>query len=126
MEKTIINCPHCGRIISLNDQTDRPKVTCPQCGGLRSFRNGKRNKTIQTYICRDCGYRFIDSKSYQRVPRLLRHLYDWAWTGRPRSRFALWEKRAKHIRQTLFFPRDKGTKITNAEGLNQMPVKGLQ
>ncbi len=41
-EQKVINCPHCGKIISkdfLNGDYVRPEVTCPECGShnTRSF-----------------------------------------------------------------------------------------
>jgi transcription elongation factor Elf1 len=41
MEHKIVNCPHCGKIISnniLNGNYVRPAVTCPECGGEHSFK----------------------------------------------------------------------------------------
>jgi DNA-directed RNA polymerase subunit RPC12/RpoP len=59
LEHKIINCPHCGKIISKDDNSERPKVTCPDCGSQRNCKDGKRNGKVQRYLCRECGYRFF-------------------------------------------------------------------
>jgi DNA-directed RNA polymerase subunit RPC12/RpoP len=44
LEHKVINCPHCGKIIStdfLTDNSERPKVTCPECGSQRNCKDGK-------------------------------------------------------------------------------------
>jgi predicted RNA-binding Zn-ribbon protein involved in translation (DUF1610 family) len=63
MGQKIINCPHCGKMIShdvlAKEKTVKPK--CPQCGSGKSFKNGFRRThsgIVQTFLCRHCGYRF--------------------------------------------------------------------
>jgi transposase-like protein len=65
MELKIINCPHCGKIISLSklrrNESKRKVVNCPECASQNNWKDGFRkirDGDIQRYICRDCGYRF--------------------------------------------------------------------
>src|SRR5665647_2608576 len=64
LENKVINCPHCGKIISkdfLNVDYVRPKINCPECGSQRNCKDGKRQTRlgkIQCYLCNECGYRF--------------------------------------------------------------------
>ena len=63
MEQKVINCPHCGRIISkaVFSEKKPPSVKCQMCGSVKSCRDGFRSANsgkIQRYLCRDCGYRF--------------------------------------------------------------------
>jgi transposase-like protein len=60
----IVNCPHCGKIISedvWNGSLRLEKVKCIACGSLRTCKDGKRHTAsgkIQRYYCKDCGLRF--------------------------------------------------------------------
>jgi DNA-directed RNA polymerase subunit RPC12/RpoP len=69
MEHKIVYCPHCGKTISkdiLDDNYIKPKVTCPECGSQRNYKDGKRKTLkgkIQLYICVGCGYRFSERPS---------------------------------------------------------------
>jgi integrase/predicted Zn-ribbon and HTH transcriptional regulator len=42
-------------------------VKCPECGSIRSYKNGTRataeGLVLQRFLCRDCGYRFINPAS---------------------------------------------------------------
>ena len=44
-------------------------LTCAQCNSMRLFKNGFRKlrtgEKVQTYICRECGYRFTDPRLLQ-------------------------------------------------------------
>ena len=63
MEQKVINCPHCGKIISKDALAGKKtaSVKCPKCGSQRNFKDGMRQTRtgrIQLYRCRNCGYRF--------------------------------------------------------------------
>ena len=53
-------------------------LACPQCNSNRLFKNGWRKlrtgEKVQTYICRECGYRFTEPRPLQVSPerRILR------------------------------------------------------
>jgi transposase-like protein len=63
MEQNVVNCPHCGKIISkdaLNGKK-QTEVKCPQCNNGKCFKDGFRQTNhgkIQRYLCTKCGYRF--------------------------------------------------------------------
>jgi ssDNA-binding Zn-finger/Zn-ribbon topoisomerase 1 len=63
IDQKVINCPHCGKIISMDAFAVKKTLTpkCPQCSSNKSFKNGFRHTyrgKVQTFLCRDCGYRF--------------------------------------------------------------------
>ncbi|MEM3041687.1 MAG: hypothetical protein QXG97_06670, partial [Nitrososphaerota archaeon] len=44
--------------------------TCPQCGSTRVWKDGfRRNNSfsVQRFLCRDCGYRFSDTRMPQKL-----------------------------------------------------------
>jgi len=48
----------------------QPKITCPQCGSSRFWKDGLRYtgvKPIQRWLCRACGFRFSQSASNSKV-----------------------------------------------------------
>ena len=66
MSRKIINCPHCGKILSEDLWKDKPSsrretVKCPQCDCQLVWKDGIRNTPLgklQRYKCRKCAYRF--------------------------------------------------------------------
>ncbi|MEM2969008.1 MAG: hypothetical protein QXP44_04830 [Candidatus Bathyarchaeia archaeon] len=66
MNRKIVNCPYCGKILSEEvwkgtNSTIPQTVKCPQCSGKRLWKDGKRkiaSGEVQRYYCRDCGFRF--------------------------------------------------------------------
>ncbi|MDI6847764.1 MAG: tyrosine-type recombinase/integrase [Candidatus Bathyarchaeia archaeon] len=49
-----------------------PKLTCPECGSKRLFKDGLRylkdGSTVQRLLCRDCGYRFSQPQVKVDIP----------------------------------------------------------
>jgi len=67
MGRKIVNCPHCGKILSEDvwkeeSSMSQKGVNCPQCGSQRVYKDGFRNTSsgerLQRYLCRECAYRF--------------------------------------------------------------------
>jgi DNA-directed RNA polymerase subunit RPC12/RpoP len=66
LEQKIVNCPHCGKILSeevwkARSPEKQEVIACPECGSQRYFKDGMRQTgigKIQRYLCRDCCYRF--------------------------------------------------------------------
>ena len=64
MNGKIVNCPHCGKILSPDflEGKIRETVKCPKCGSLRVWKNAHHRtatgEVLQRYLCRDCEYRF--------------------------------------------------------------------
>ena len=54
---------------SLNERSSGQGLCCPQCGSRRIYRDGMRyiasSRSVQRWLCRDCGYRFSEKKPLQ-------------------------------------------------------------
>jgi integrase/recombinase XerD len=60
-------------------QTQKQKPACPECGSTRLYKDGLRyladGRTIQRWLCRNCGYRFSEnhlncSNKFQQVQKI--------------------------------------------------------
>ena len=51
LEQKVINCPHCGRIISdkILSVKKHPSVKCPMCGSAKFYRDGFRISFLQKF-----------------------------------------------------------------------------
>lgn len=62
MKRKLVNCPHCGKILSEDflKGVRKKKVKCPRCGSERNCKDGKADWDIQRYLCKDCCTRFSE------------------------------------------------------------------
>jgi integrase/DNA-directed RNA polymerase subunit RPC12/RpoP len=48
----------------------QPQLKCPECGSQKLFKDGLRylkDRTVQRWLCRNCGYRFSESRAQRQV-----------------------------------------------------------
>ena len=90
-----------------NSDGSAPK--CPQCGSTRNYRDGWRNskeKSVQRWLCRNCGFRFSE-KPLQKNP-------NWSLNSPTALRFnnqlCVLDKKAKKL--------DTATELKTVAGIN--------
>jgi len=119
----------------------RERVCCPQCGSRRLWRDGvhyrKDNSIVQRWLCRDCGYRFLESavrdhnhssgKNLQKTPPLY---LKTANSLASNCRVGAWDFQAKNSAKSgkttmKAFERQEGTEVTETKtNLPDIEVKG--
>jgi transposase-like protein len=51
--------------------------TCPECQATRPVKNGHIHTGKQRYLCRQCGYQFVEHPTDKRIDQPTRELLDW-------------------------------------------------
>jgi len=111
--------------------TGKQRVCCPQCGSRRLWRDGvhprKNGDAIQRWLCRDCGYRFLDPaakrynpsslENFQKNPPL--HLKT-ANSLDSNCRVGVWDFQAKNSAKSgkttmKSFERQEGTEVAETK-----------